>query len=205
MQRARPTTQTATVGARVLATVIDWVAVSLVGTFVVVALSASGRESFRAAGLAFASGFFLYEVALTTWVGQTIGKRVVGMVVVDAYNDYPNVAHSVIRYLVKTLFPLGLVPLSGGPRVALGAYPLVVLATIAVDAYRRGWHDHAAGTTVLWTTTHRSATTRIAAVAARPRPQPQLQSDDPPGPPLPTDVLQTSAFGRYRKRRIPRR
>jgi uncharacterized RDD family membrane protein YckC len=202
VQRAQPTAHAATVGARIVASVIDWIVASLIGTAVVIAFWASGRESYRAVGLTFALGFLVYEVALTTWAGQTIGKRVVGMVVVDADNDYPNLSHSVVRYGVKTLFPLGLVPLTEGLRVALAAYPLAVLASIAFDRDRRGWHDHAAGTTVRWTTTRRSHTSRIAA-AARPRPQPQPQ--DPPEPPTPADLLQTSAFGRYRKRRVRRR
>ena len=187
-------------GARILASLIDSVVVGIIGTAVAIAFWVSGTESFTATGLAFALGFLVYEVALTTWAGQTVGKRVVGMVVVDAEDGYPDLWHSTVRYVAKTLFPLTLL-LPVTARLAISFYPFVVLASIAFDGYRRGWHDHAAGTTVLWTTTHRSATTHIAAVVAPPRPEPQ----DQPEPPIPTDLLQTSAFGRYRKRRIPRR
>jgi len=199
VQRAQPTTQAATVGARIVASLIDWIVASVIGTAVVIGFWASGTENFTATGVAFAVAFLVYEVVLTTWAGQTVGKRVVGMVVVDAQDGYPDLWHSTIRYVAKTLFPLTLL-LPVTARLAIGFYPFVVLASIAFDGYRRGWHDHAAGTTVLWTTTRRSPTTRIAAAA---RPQPQSQ--DPPELPTPADLLQTSAFGRYRKRRVRRR
>ena len=90
-------------------------------------------------------------------------------------------------------------------RLALTVYPFLVLASIAVDSYRRGWHDRAAGTTVLATTTRRSFTKRIGSLTPpsglRLDPHSDAAADPPPLP----DPWRDSPYGRYRKRRMPRR
>ena len=98
----------------------------------------------------------LYEVGLTTWAGQTIGKRALGIVVVAEGGRYPSVARSLARYLVKTLVPLGwLLPSSTAVRLGLALYLLALIASIATNDARRGWHDRIAGTTVVTATTRR--------------------------------------------------
>ena len=84
----------------------------------------------------------LYEVALTAWRGQTLGKMGVGIRVVDvAGGGPPGWRKAFVRWLVP--FAMGLVPIAGA---FLGVLPYL---WILWDPRRQGLHDKAAGTLVV--------------------------------------------------------
>ncbi len=84
-----------------------------------------------------------YEVALDTWVGQTLGKMLFGVRVARLVNGtHPDVSQATLRALV----PVSVLAI---PLVAL-CYPFVYLSAM-FSPMRRGIHDHAAGTVVVRT------------------------------------------------------
>jgi uncharacterized RDD family membrane protein YckC len=163
MRSSAPSTRPAAVSSRLAAALIDgtllfgvWLGISTIA----VALGSTRRS--LGISLAMALSALLYEVVLTSWRGQTVGKHVVGVIVVAGDDTPPNLGRSGLRYLVKSLLPVGwLGQLVGFP--ALGPlYCIALLASIAVNPYRRGWHDRAAGTIVLEVAERRRATAILA-------------------------------------------
>jgi uncharacterized RDD family membrane protein YckC len=102
-----------------------------------------------------------YEVGLTTWRGQTIGKQAVKIVVVCDNDLPPSLAHSLLRFVAKTLQPVGWVRGVEAALIVL-LYQLALLASIATHQYRRGWHDRIAGTWVMEEQGRRSMTEKLA-------------------------------------------
>ena len=118
-------------------------------------------------------GVLLYEAAMiatTAWRGKTPGKKLLGIQVI-AYNDspMPSALRSIIRWAIPLAATAPLVDafirnipelannehaaaLSGRVWwlwVALGWWLLVHIST-RWDSQRRGWHDKAAGTIVIY-------------------------------------------------------
>jgi uncharacterized RDD family membrane protein YckC len=91
------------------------------------------------AGWAIAVGLALlpavYWVASWTLFGRTAGKAVLGLMVVGRGGTRPGFGRSVVRMAGYVLSAL---PLYAG------------FLWVAVDADRRGWHDHLAGTRVIY-------------------------------------------------------
>lgn len=88
---------------------------------------------------------FVYEVAPTARWGQTVGKRIVGIKVVNASTGTaPGLSKSLGRWAVLTL-PVS-IPYVQIPGVIF--YLLCVL-TIGHEPCYRGWHDKAARTLVV--------------------------------------------------------
>jgi uncharacterized RDD family membrane protein YckC len=85
----------------------------------------------------------VYEVALDTWVGQTLGKMLLGVRVARLVNGtHPDISQASLRALV----PASVLAI---PVIAV-CYPLVYLSSM-FSPMRRGIHDHAAGTVVVRT------------------------------------------------------
>ena len=83
----------------------------------------------------------LYEITLVATLGQTVGKRLLGIKIVHlADGDVPGWGSATIRYLLPT---------------AVGALPIVQFLALVVylralwDPMRQGFHDRAAGTIVI--------------------------------------------------------
>ena len=76
-----------------------------------------------------------YAVIMIAWRGQTVGKMIVGIQVVDRQGNIPGIGAVLLREVVGKF-------LSG---IALGLGYLWV----AWDREKRGWHDHIAGTYVI--------------------------------------------------------
>lgn len=136
-------------GKRCLAFVIDQVAAALLGgAFVAAGLPAvltpdAGRGS---AGLVLAGAALLVVLGLVQWWylgtrGVTLGKRLVGLRLVDAVTGRPvGMGRALVRALVPGL--AGVVPVVG---------TLAVWASSFADSsgLRRGWHDKAGGAVLL--------------------------------------------------------
>ena len=85
----------------------------------------------------------IYEVALETWLGQTLGKMLLGVRVARLVNGTgPDVSQVTLR----ALLPASVLAL---PVISI-AYPFVYL-TAGFSPMRRGVHDHAGGTVVVRT------------------------------------------------------
>ena len=78
---------------------------------------------------------FGYAVIMIAWRGQTVGKMILGIQVVDSQGNIPGIGAVLLREVVGKF-------LSG---IALGLGYLWV----AWDKEKRGWHDHIAGTYVV--------------------------------------------------------
>lgn len=77
----------------------------------------------------------VYWVAAWTLFGRTAGKAVLGLMVVGKGGTRPGLGRSIVRLAGYVLSAL---PLYAG------------FLWVAVDADRRGWHDHLAGTRVIY-------------------------------------------------------
>jgi uncharacterized RDD family membrane protein YckC len=94
----------------------------------------------------------LYEILLIAFSGQTVGKRLLRIQVVDvATGRPPRLGSATIRYLVPTV-PAA-VPIAGAALIG----PLVYLSA-AWSPTRQGWHDRAAGTVVVRTAARQAVT-----------------------------------------------
>ena len=76
-----------------------------------------------------------YAVILTAWRGQTVGKMILGIQVVDGQGNIPGIGAVLLREVVGKFLS----------SIALGLGYLWV----AWDREKRGWHDHIAGTYVV--------------------------------------------------------
>ena len=76
-----------------------------------------------------------YSVVSWSWFGRTPGKALLGLAVTTADGERPGVLRSLLRFLgyLMSTIPLG-----------------VGFLWILVDDHRRGWHDHLAGTRVVY-------------------------------------------------------
>jgi uncharacterized RDD family membrane protein YckC len=76
-----------------------------------------------------------YSVVSWTWFGRTPGKALLGLAVTTEEGARPGVLRSLARFLG---YLLSTIPLGAG------------FLWILVDDHRRGWHDHLAGTQVVY-------------------------------------------------------
>lgn len=91
----------------------------------------------------------LYEIGFIAMTGQTIGKRLLRIQVVDVVTGRPpDLGGATIRHLVPSV--PSLVP-GVGPLVGLLVYVSAVWSPT-----RQGWHDRAAGTVVVRTAARRA-------------------------------------------------
>jgi uncharacterized RDD family membrane protein YckC len=90
----------------------------------------------------------LYEVLLVAYDGQTLGKRVVGLAVVDDVSgDIPTTSQAVRRWLV--LSAAGTVIAVASTSWLAFVFDLAVLLLVLQPPLHRGLHDRAAGTIVM--------------------------------------------------------
>jgi uncharacterized RDD family membrane protein YckC len=89
----------------------------------------------------FIAMFAVYEIALLSWTGQTLGKMLTGVRVAQLVNGRPpDVSQSALR----SLLPLTVLAI---PVLVL-AWPLIYL-TAVFNPLGRGIHDQAGGTVVV--------------------------------------------------------
>ena len=89
----------------------------------------------------------VYEIGLVAARGQTLGKVAVKVRVVDAMSaELPTLSQAIRRYLPLYVPAFGLSLLAVNAAVLPA---LVIAISIAIDPYRRGLHDKAAGTIVV--------------------------------------------------------
>jgi uncharacterized RDD family membrane protein YckC len=87
----------------------------------------------------------LYEAGLTARTGQTLGKFLMGIRVVDYEDaDKPTPRSSLLRFVVPWVFLY--IPPMLGPLVWI-----IVYLSAVPNPRRQGWHDRAAGTVVVRT------------------------------------------------------
>lgn len=95
----------------------------------------------------------LYIVIATALFGRTLGKLVVGIMVIGHRTGrVPGWLRSTLRWLVVSWFSVVVVVVHGLPvGVEIGAYAVMVAtyAPILWDRESRGWHDRAADTVVV--------------------------------------------------------
>ncbi len=144
----------ASLGSRLAARLVDALVLAVPSTAVtlaVVDLDADQIEVplwIRAATLLLAA---VYEIACVALTGQTVGKRLLRIKVVDVTTGRPpRLDGASIRYLVPSVPAL----LPG-----IGAViTVVVYLSAAWSPTRQGWHDRAAGTVVVRAGSHRTVT-----------------------------------------------
>lgn len=174
--RSRPTSPIKRLGLiaaqpwrRLLALAIDTVAVGLLalaigGAFVwgVQRAGLNGAEVERSDIFALTATVLLlmYQVAVESYWGTSLGKRLAQCRVVDAYGETPFATRIVIRSLLRGLAVVGLLVigmsvLNGGVRAADEPWlavtaPLVLISSVSVWVRdRRALHDLAGGTWVV--------------------------------------------------------
>lgn len=76
-----------------------------------------------------------YNVVSWSWFGRTPGKALLGLAVTTEDGDRPGTLRSLARFVG---YMLSTVPLGAG------------FLWVLVDDHRRGWHDHLAGTRVVY-------------------------------------------------------
>lgn len=112
----------------------------------------------RAATLAIAA---IYEIGFVAMTGQTIGKRLLKIQVVDVTTGRPpSLGSATVRYLVPAV--PALLP---GIGALLG---LLVYVSAIWSPTRQGWHDRAAGTVVVRTAARQAITGGWADPSPRP-------------------------------------
>ena len=92
-----------------------------------------------------------YSVISWSWFGRTPGKALLGLAVTTSDGARPGPLRSLLRFLG---YLLSTIPLGAG------------FLWILVDDHRRGWHDHLAGTRVVYR--RRTLATGPSAVEATP-------------------------------------
>jgi uncharacterized RDD family membrane protein YckC len=137
----------ASIGQRAAARTIDTVLIAVPAALVLLPFVTVEGNKVTAmpkwAILPFVVMMVVYEVALETWIGQTLGKLLLGVRVARLVNGKgPDVSQVTLRALV----PASVLVL---PFVSV-LYPFVYLSA-GFSPMRRGVHDHAGGTVVVRT------------------------------------------------------
>jgi len=121
--------------------------------FAMLALSTASGEVANPFGLALVWLVIsaIYEIGLTAWRGQTIGKLVAGTQVLDVSGErLPSLYQAFLRWLVQGVPNIiGLFVLSAWLDVASAAWAVAIYLPILRSADRRGWHDRIAETIVI--------------------------------------------------------
>ena len=115
---------------RLAAVAIDSILLTVVNLILRAAIDNSGVELLISVAVNLG-----YAVIMTAWRGQTVGKMVVGIQVVDSQGNIPGIGAVLLREVVGKFLS----------AIALGLGYLWV----AWDKKKRGWHDHIAGTYVV--------------------------------------------------------
>ena len=133
-------------GARVLDMILEVVVVIVLGSVLVGGWLSGDTDSLPDIGvsglLITASVGVAYEVVLIALWGQTLGKRMVGIKVINAaHGGVPGWGKSFGRWTIPGL--VGLLPYIG--------WLLAILCYVSLtwDRVYQGWHDKAAGTLVI--------------------------------------------------------
>lgn len=112
------------------------VAAALIDSVLILVLVALLGRIFGVAGVFVAYLFgVLYYVLLTSMQGQTLGKMIVGIQVVDAQGSIPGLGTVLLREIVG--------------KFISGLFFDLGYLWVAWDREKRGWHDHIAGTFVI--------------------------------------------------------
>lgn len=208
--------QPASLPRRIAAAVIDGIVIVLIGGVAWLAIPGRQDLDIRATATVYAAVGALYEVLLIARFGQTAGKAVVGIAIVDASNGHPSIGRSALRYLLKSLQPLGVLsrwvgtPSPIASAFVVTGWQLVLLASIVSNVHRRGMHDRIARTVVVNVTHRPPFSERVsgrglqAALTIQPSERQSTPTEDT-APDLGLVTYENSAFGRYRKRRLPKR
>jgi uncharacterized RDD family membrane protein YckC len=135
----------ADLGSRLVALVVDAVAVVLLLTPLALLANAAGAGvpgSFEVVLL-----WFVYR-SVADGLGGSPGKRLLGLRIVGPQGRRPGLGAGAARNLwaLSALLPV-LLPPTVGNALAVGV-SVVVAVTIARDVGERGWHDRLAGTAV---------------------------------------------------------
>lgn len=104
------------------------------------------------AGLLHLATVFAYVVVLETTRGQTFGKMIVRLQVLDRDGGRPRVSQSLRRNAFYLAYAWGMLPMDSTLPILLTLLALgaAVLLTITRDRpEHRGWHDRLAGTRVV--------------------------------------------------------
>ena len=115
---------------RLAALIIDAILLGVVNFIVSAALGDSLFTTLLNALIGFG-----YAVTMIAWRGQTVGKMILGIQVVDSQGNIPGIGAVLLREVVGKFLS----------SIALGLGYLWV----AWDKEKRGWHDHIAGTFVV--------------------------------------------------------
>ncbi|WP_210503449.1 RDD family protein [Nocardioides xinjiangensis] len=143
---------------RVAARVVDHVLVAVACALLLLPLASVGAllpqpggYLLGAVGTLVASALTVgYFTVLESRDGQTLGKRLLGLRVVDHAGRVPTREQALRRNLWTGLGVAGVVPVVGGLVGALAttvAAVLILLGVLSDVAERRGWHDRLAGGT----------------------------------------------------------
>lgn len=158
--------QAAAVGApgelveRFLARLIDWVilavAYGVVGMFLIVGLVLGSGSGFLAnlvttvVLVALGLGYF---TVMESTRGQTVGKMVMKLKVVDPLGGTPTTEQALKRNIWMGISLLGIIPLLGAALSGIGSLVAVIMIAVGINndtAHRQGWHDKFAdGTRVI--------------------------------------------------------
>jgi uncharacterized RDD family membrane protein YckC len=109
-----------------------------------------------------------YEVLLIARFGQTAGKAIVGIAVINISGRHPTIGQSALRYVLKSLQPLGILSRwSGTPSPVASAavatgWELLLLVSIASNGQGQGLHDRIARTVVVNVTHREPLTARLS-------------------------------------------
>ena len=139
---------------RLAAYVVDWIAAYLVAALIAAIIGISlttgdvdpvAMEDVRITLENFNYSFLLlfcaisaiHGVVLTVWRGQTVGKMLLKIQVVDARGNIPTWHNAVLRELLRGVILLALVPLG------------FLYFWVAIDSRKRGPHDYVGGSYVV--------------------------------------------------------
>lgn len=160
VQPADPTTEhlgNAEVWQRVTARLVDHVGLAVVTVLLLAPLGlgaslVGGPAGFLAGAFAAAVSAALtvgYFAVLEARDGQTIGKRLLGVRVVDADGRVPTLGSALRRNAWTGLGVVSVVPVVGGlvGSAATLVAAIAILVGITRDEHGRGWHDTFAGGT----------------------------------------------------------
>ena len=143
---------------RLGARIIDWFIQAVpVTVFVIWALATldlffgTGSDAPRLLGVLGAIWLFGYEfVQIAVW-GKTIGKRIVGIKVIDAaHGGVPGWGKSIGRWIVPFLpAVISILPLGSLLQIIAGLFALLCYISLTWDRGFQGWHDKAVRTLVV--------------------------------------------------------
>lgn len=140
-----PATQPADLGSRLIALLVDGLAVVLLVTPVALVADALGGGPPGSVEVVLV--WFIYR-SVTDGLGGSLGKRLLGLEILGAKGPRAGLAAGATRNLwsLSALLPV-LLPPTVGNAVAV-AVSVAIAITIARDDLERGWHDRLAGTAV---------------------------------------------------------